>query len=177
MLTMPTDYLEADTALEIFSQFNATPIVCTNTERFGRAPLNMVVKVVTANGFNALTNVEVGVDFSAGTKNGFYGKSYSSFDGVSFFPLLSLPKAPLYSLVSSFQRQTSEYACSTHACRRQFVEATVYPEGFNLDNNAAYYRNVETLTLNDTSWQINDALFDRYYLSGMAPVIVLIQVV
>ena len=27
----------------------------------------------------------------------------------------------------------------------------------------------EILTLNDTSWQINDALFDRYYLSGMAP--------
>ena len=23
--------------------------------------------------------------------------------------------------------------------------------------------------MNDVSWQVNDALFDRYYLSGIAP--------
>ena len=60
MLTIPTDYPEADTALEIFSQFNATPIVCTNTERFYRAPFNMVVKVVAADGINDLM-YEVGL--------------------------------------------------------------------------------------------------------------------
>jgi hypothetical protein len=37
------------------------------------------------------------------------------------------------------------------------------------DNNASYMKGWYEVTLNDVSWQANDALFDRYFLSGIAP--------
>lgn len=169
MLTLPTDHAEADTSLEIFSQFNATPAVCTLTERFDRAPLNMVVKSFAADGINSLMN-EVGVslaDFGSGD-NGFYGKSYDGFEGDSFFPLLSIPKAPLYSLVQFSEANLGTRLFEpTHAVGNSWRPPYI-PKDSVYDNNAAYYRNVETLTLSDTSWLVNDALFDRYYLSGIA---------
>ena len=171
MLTLPTDHAEADTALEIFSQLNATPAVCTNTERFDRAPLNMVVKAVAANGLNSLMN-EVGIDladFGSGD-NGFYGKSYDGFEGDSFFPLLSIPKAPLYSLIQFSEANSGTRLFEpTHAIGNSWRPPYI-PKDSIYYNTFDYYpvKGGTKLTLNDTSWLVNDALFDRYYLSGMA---------
>ena len=171
MLTLPTDHAEADTALEIFSQLNATPAVCTNTERFDRAPLNMVVKAVAANGLNSLMN-EVGIDladFGSGD-NGFYGKSYDGFEGDSFFPLLSIPKAPLYSLIQLSEANSGTRLFEpTHAIGNSWRPPYI-PKDSIYYNTVDYYpvKGGTKLTLNDTSWLMNDALFDRYYLSGMA---------
>ena len=100
MLTLPTDHAEADTSVEVFSQLNVTAVASTWKEIEHRAPFNMVVKSVAMDGINNLIN-EVGVDFDAigSGSNGFYGKSYGSTDGDSFFPLLSIPNSPLHSLV------------------------------------------------------------------------------
>ena len=168
MLTLPTDYDEADTALEVFSQLNATAAVSTNTERWGQGPLNIVVKTVSAYGYNNLTNA-VGVDLDAlgSGNNGFYGKSYDLADGDSFFPLLSIPKAPLHSLVQlSGANIGTRLFEPTHAIgnswRPPYIPKDSIYSTYNISQSGLN-------TFNDTSWQINDALFDRYYLSGIAP--------
>jgi len=169
MLTIPTDYDEADTALEVFSQFNVTAPVCTNTELYGRAPFNMVVKSVSADGYNNLMNA-VGIDLDAlgSGNNGFYGKSYDLGDGDSSFPLLSIPKSPLYSLVEfSGANIGTRLFEPTHAIGNSWKPPYI-PKDSIYDNTTAYW-NLADFTLNDASWLLNDALFDRYYLSGIAP--------
>ena len=168
MLTLPTDYDEADTALEVFSQLNATVAVSTNTERWGQGPLNIVVKTVSAYGYNNLTNA-VGIDLDAlgSGNNGFYGKSYDLADGDSFFPLLSIPKAPLHSLVQlSGANIGTRLFEPTHAIgnswRPPYIPKDSIYSTYNIPQSGLN-------TFNDTSWQINDALFDRYYFSGIAP--------
>jgi Tfp pilus assembly protein PilX len=168
MLTLPTDYDEADTALEVFSQLNATAAVSTNTERWGQGPLNIVVKTVSAYGYNNLTNA-VGIDLDAlgSGNNGFYGKSYDLADGDSFFPLLSIPKAPLHSLVQlSGANLGTRLFEPTHAIgnswRPPYIPKDSIYSTYDIPQSGLN-------TFNDTSWQINDALFDRYYFSGIAP--------
>jgi len=170
MLTMPTDYAEAATSMEVFSQLNATPIVRTQLERFARAPLNIVVKTISADGFNNLMEA-VGIDLDAfgEGKNGFYGKSYDLAEGDSFFPLLDIPKAPLYSLVQlSGANMGTRLFEPTHAIGNSWKPPYI-PGNSIYHNSASYILNWYELTMNDVSWQSNDALFDRYYLSGIAP--------
>ena len=90
---MPTDFVEADTKMEPFSQLNATPMLRTQLERFSLAPLNIVVKTINANGINNLMN-QVGVDIDAfgDGDNGFYGKSYQLAEGDTHFPLIDIPR-------------------------------------------------------------------------------------
>ena len=165
MLTIPTDYAEADTAMEVFSQLNVTAVVCTNEEVFRRAPLNVVVKTISADGINNLMN-EIGISLDAfgSGNNVFYGKNYDLTDGDSFFPLLSIPTAPLYSLVQFSSANTGTRLFEpTHAIGNSWKPPYI-PADSIYDNTTAFRGEA-----NDVSWQCNDALFDRYYLSGIAP--------
>ena len=170
MLTMPTDFVEADTKMEPFSQLNATPMLRTQLERFSLAPLNIVVKTINANGINNLMN-QVGVDIDAfgDGDNGFYGKSYSLASGDTKFPLIDIPKAPLHSLVQlSGANIGTRLFEPTHAIGNSWKPPyvpwdSIYHNPTNLMHDGTKY------TTNDVSWQVNDALFDRYYLSGIAP--------
>ncbi|MDG1301171.1 MAG: hypothetical protein P8R37_06240, partial [Opitutae bacterium] len=170
MLTIPTDYAEADTAMEVFSQLNVTAAVSTNSEIFARAPFNIVVKVISAYGYGNLMQ-EVGIDLDAigaSGNNGFYGKGYDLAEGDSSFPLLSIPQAPLYSLVQfSGANIGTRLFEPTHAIgnswKPPYIPAdSIYATRWVLQGPG-------NATLNDVSWQCNDALFDRYYLSGIAP--------
>ena len=165
ILTLPTDHLEAETAVEVFSQLNVTAAASTWLEIEHRAPFNMVVKSVAKDGINNLIN-EVGVDFDAiglGL-NGFYGKSYSSTDGDTAFPLLTISPSPLHSLVQfSSANIGTRLVEPTHAIGNSWKPPYI-PKNSIYDNTTDFYGEVK-----DTSWLVNDALFDRYYLSGIAP--------
>ena len=165
ILTLPTDHAEADSAIEVFSQLNVTAAASTWKEVAHRAPFNMVVKSVARDGINNLIN-EVGLDFDAigsGT-NGFYGKSYETTGGDTAFPLLNIYPAPLHSLVqfSSANIGTRLFE-PTHAIGNSWKPPYI-PENSIYDNTTDFYGEVK-----DTSWLVNDALFDRYCLSGIAP--------
>ena len=165
MLTLPTDHAEADTAAEVFSQLNVTAAVSTWTEVWHRAPFNMVVKSVAKDGINNLIN-EVGIDFDAigSGLNGFYGKSYETTGGDTAFPLLSIHPYPLHSLVqlSSANIGTRLFE-PTHAIGNSWKPPYIAKNSI-YDDTTGFYGEVR-----DTSWLVNDALFDRYYLSGVAP--------
>jgi hypothetical protein len=165
MLTLPTDHADADTAVEVFSQLNVTAVASTWKEVSHRAPFNMVVKSVAKDGINNLIP-EVGVDFDAigSGLNGFYGKSYSSTDGDTAFPLLTISPSPLHSLVQfSSANIGTRLVEPTHAIGNSWKPPYI-PKNSIYDNTTGFYGEVK-----DTSWLVNDALFDRYYLSGIAP--------
>jgi hypothetical protein len=165
MLTLPTDHAEADTAVEIFSQLNVTAAVSTWKEVSHRAPFNMVVKSVAKDGINNLIN-EVGVDFDAigSGMNGFYGKSYDLADGDGRFLLFSIPSAPLHSLVQFSSANIGVRLFEpTYAIGNSWKPPYIPKESI-YDNTSDFYGEIR-----DTSWLMNNALFDRYYLSGIAP--------
>ena len=170
MLTMPTDHDEAATGMEVFSQLNATPLVRSQLERFARAPLNIVVKTISGSNINALLSAG-GIDLNGvgDGNNGHYGKSYDLAGGDTSFALLDIPKAPLHSLVQlSGANMGTRLFEPTHAIGNSWRPPYI-PGNSIYHNSATYAINVYELTMNDVSWQSNDALFDRYYLSGIAP--------
>jgi hypothetical protein len=153
MLTMPTDFVEADTKMEPFSQLNATPMLRTQLERFSLAPLNIVVKTINANGINNLMN-QIGVDIDAfgDGNNGFYGKSYSLSQGDTKFPLIDIPKAPLHSLVQlSGANIGTRLFEPTHAIGNSWKPPYVPWDSVYVEN-ASFRGNS---TVNDVSWQAN----------------------
>ncbi len=165
MLTLPTDHTEADTAIEVFAQLNVTAAASTWREVYHRAPFNMVVKSVAKDGVNNLIS-EVGVDFDAigSGMNGFYGKSYETTDGDTAFPLLNIYPAPLHSLVQFSSANIGIRLFEpTHAIGNSWKPPYI-PKNSIYDNTTGFFGEVR-----DTSWLVNDALFDRYYLSGIAP--------
>ena len=170
MLTLPTDYSPADTQMEPFSQLNATPKLRVQSERFSLAPLNIYVNSLSANGINNQMNI-VGIDIDAfgSGDNGFYGKNYALAEGDTTFPIIDIPKAPLHSLVQlSGANIGTRLFEPTHAIGNSWKPPYI-PMDSVYDDNGSYYMGWSDLTLNDVSWQINDALFDRYYFSGIAP--------
>ena len=170
MLTMPSDFDTAGVKMEVFSHLNATPIVVSQNEYFGRAPLNTVVKTVNGTGINNLNQL-VGVDLDAfgDGDNGFYGKSYALLEGDTSFPLIDIPKAPLHSLVqlSGANISTRLYE-PTHAIGNSWKPPYIPMDSIYYNPNN-WHHTSSIYTVNDVSWQANNALFDRYFLSGIAP--------
>jgi hypothetical protein len=161
--------MHAQPPMEAFSMFNVTAAVSVNTEAYQRSPLNTQVQLLNSQNFNQML-VHSGIDLDPdGGANGFYGYNYTSFGGDKFFPLLSLPKAPMHSLVQfSSANLGTRLLEPTHAIGNSWVP----PYLSSKDSIYRYYAApalYDDITWNDVSWQINDALFDRYYLSGLAP--------
>ena len=171
MLTIPSDYDEAGTKMEVFSQLNATPIVRSQNELFGHGPLNVVVKAISGYGVNTLMQ-KMGIDldiFNNGN-NGYYGKSYSSFEGDIRFPLTDIPDSPLHSLVQfSGANIGTRLFEPTHAIGNSWRPPYVREDSVYYNANNYFHNSSVVYTFNDVSWQSNQALFDDYFLSGIAP--------
>jgi Tfp pilus assembly protein PilX len=171
MLTMPSDYAEADRKMEVFSQLNVTPTVRTQLEIFYRAPYNIVVKTINGSGINnLLQSAGISLDGLGDGDNAFYGKDYSLVDGDTSFPLIDIPKAPLHSLV---QLSAANIGISlfepTHAIGNSWKPPYVPWNSIYQNSTNLFHDGVANYTRNDVSWQANDALFDRYFLSGITP--------
>ena len=177
MLNMPTDYLfDGGSAsylpakVEVFSQLNVTPVIRSLTERFKRHPFNVYTTAPSANGINNLMN-QVGIDIDAfgDGSNGFYGKNYALAEGDTHFPLIDIPRTPMHSLVQlSGANIGIRLFEPTNAIGNSWKPPYTPQDSIYL-NSATFSSINDVFTLNDVSWQANDALFDRYYFSGIAP--------
>ena len=174
MMTLSTDDAASNgyigTKMEVFSQLNVTPVIKSLLERGKRGPLNVYTTAPSANGINNLMN-QIGIDIDAfgDGSNGFYGKSYALAEGDTSFPLLDIPRAPLHSLVQlSGANIGIRLFEPTNAIGNSWKPPYIPQDSIYL-NSATFFSASDILTLNDVSWQVNDALFDRYYLSGIAP--------
>ena len=174
MLNLPTDYIGINSGtqaqVEVFSQMNVTPVIRGLVERFKRHPFNVFTTGPSANGINNLMN-KVGIDIDAfgDGSNGFYGKNYGLADGDTHFPLLDIPRAPLHSLVQlSGANIGIRLFEPTNAIGNSWKPPYIPMDSIYL-NSATFWNSSDILTMNDVSWQVNDALFDHYYLSGIAP--------
>ena len=151
--------------VEVFSQFNPAPVGSTVNDVWRPCHLNQIYNMVSrAGGANALLQ-EVAINFPAtALNNGFWGASYSA--GSTSVPMTNIPAAPIFSLAAfshaALSTRTSE---PYHALGNSFASLFVSP----VSPYGKYQDPLGTHTAADSSWLLNDALFDRYYLSGMAP--------
>jgi hypothetical protein len=151
--------------VEIFSQFNPAPVGGTVNDVWRPCHLNQIYNMVSrAGGANTLLQ-EVAINFPA-TKlnNGFWGASYSA--GSTSVPMTNIPAAPIFSLAAfshaALALRTSE---PYHAVGNSWASVFVSP----VSPYGKYQDSLGSHTAADSSWLLNDALFDRYYLSGIAP--------
>jgi hypothetical protein len=175
MLTQSSDYEDPDEVhpnpkMEVFSQLNVTPILRTRTERNKQQPLNIFVKAQAVDDIdNLMSNVGVGLDAWGSGNNGFYGKNYALGQGDTSFPLLDIPRTPMHSLVQlSGANIGTRLFEPTNAIGNSWKPPYI-PQDSIYYNSETHYSANNILTMNDVSWQVNDALFDHYYLSGIAP--------
>lgn len=156
--------------VEVFSQFNPAPVGSTNKDVWRICHLNQIFNTVSrAGGANTLLQ-EVGINFPAtALNNGFWGASYSA--GSTSVPMTDIPSAPIFSLAAfshaALATRTSE---PYHAVGNSWSSVFVSPVSpYGLYEGAGATPGASRLTSSDSSWLLNDALFDRYYLSGIAP--------
>ena len=152
--------------VEVFSHFNPAPIGNTLNDMWRPCGLNQVFTMINrAGGANTLLQ-ESGINFPATKlRNGFWGASYAT--GSTAVPMSDIPRGPLISLASFAHAALSTRATEPfHAVGNSWSNLFVSPV-----SPYDYLRNYPwgTPTAADSSWLLNDALFDRYYLSGIAP--------
>ncbi|MCP5538167.1 MAG: hypothetical protein H7A51_18285 [Akkermansiaceae bacterium] len=111
-------------------------------------------------------------------ENGFWGANYGNPDGVSgssAIPMVDIPTGPIFSLAqfahANLSVRADEPMCAAgNSLASPFIDPVSpygpLPERFNEGGDTG---SSSSITVSDTSWLINDALFDRYYLSGLAP--------
>ena len=149
---------------EMFARFNPAPMVMSH-DYWARCYPNQIYRHVTAaNEFNVIN--DGGIDFSGAPRNTFWGLSYQS-SGSTSLPMSNIPSSPLFSLASFSNANLSIMGTDPfHAVGNSWSSPLILP--------SSAYGTVDTggigsVTAQDFSWLINDALFDRYYLSGIAP--------
>jgi hypothetical protein len=153
-------------AAEVFSRFNPAPMVI-NKDWWAAATPNMVFNFIADGTPNNLVS-NYGLNFSTSPRNAFWGEGYDS-SGQTSVPMSNIPSSPLISLVDF-----------GHATLGTMAEDPFHSVGNSLPSPVispvAPYGTVYTGggeqtygTGTDLSWLINDALFDRYFLSGIAP--------
>jgi hypothetical protein len=151
---------------EVFSRFNPAPLVI-NKDWWAAASPNMVFNGIADGAPNNLVS-NYGLNFSTSSRNAFWGKGYDS-SGQTSVPMSNIPSSPLISLVDF-----------GHATLGTMAEDPFHSVGNSLPSPVispvAPYGTVYTGgggqtygTGTDLSWHLNDALFDRYFLSGIVP--------
>jgi hypothetical protein len=148
---------------EMFARFNPAPNLMMR-DYYARCNPNQIYRHVTAPTDNAVTS-EGGIDFSATARNTFWGFSYRD-TGSTSVPASNIPSSPLFSIASFSDANLSVMGTDPlHAVGNSWSSPLISPSSAYGTVSAGGGSN----TAQDFSWLINDALFDRYYLSGMAP--------
>ncbi|MCX6972292.1 MAG: pilus assembly PilX N-terminal domain-containing protein [Verrucomicrobia bacterium] len=150
--------------VEVFSQFNPAPVGSSYNDMWRPCQLNQIYNMVSkAGGANTLLQ-ECGINFPASAlNNGFWGQSYAS--GSTKVPMSNIPSAPIVSLASFSHAALSVRPSEPyHAVGNSWSNLFVSPVSTYGPSEVG-----STSTASDSSWLINDALFDRYYLSAFAP--------
>ncbi|MEO0414990.1 MAG: hypothetical protein AAF226_08575 [Verrucomicrobiota bacterium] len=151
---------------EVFSRFNPAPMVI-NKDWWAAAAPNMIYHFVADQNPNNLLNNN-GINFSSSDRRAFWGKSYDSSASTTV-PLSNIPNSPLLSLADFAHANVATMAEEPfHAIGNSWASPVISPVApYGTVNTGG---GVQTYgTGFDTSWHCNDMLFDRYYLSGIAP--------
>ena len=149
---------------EMFARFNPAPSQM-NRDYYNRCFPNQIYRHVTASSTFAVLN-DSGIDFSGAARNTFWGLSYQS-SGSTAVPMTNIPSSPLFSLAAFSDANLSILGTDPfQAVGNSWSSPMILP-------SSAYGQVKQTVSgdnvAQDFSWLINDALFDRYFLSGIAP--------
>jgi len=149
---------------EMFARFNPAPSLMKR-DYYARCNPNQIYRHVTANSAFAVLN-ESGIDFSGAARNTFWGLSHQS-SGSTAVPMSNIPSSPLFSLAAFSDANLSINGTDPFQAVGNSLSSPLIPP------SSAYGTVKEPVgqvpVAQDFSWLINDALFDRYYLSGIAP--------
>ncbi len=149
---------------EMFTRFNPAPSLMKR-DYYARSNPNQIYRHVTASSPFAVLN-DSGIDFSGSAKNTFWGLSYQN-SGSTAVPMSNIPASPLFSLASFSDANLSILGTDPFQAVGNSWSSPMIPP------SSAYGPVKEAvgwaLVAQDFSWLINDALFDRYFLSGIAP--------
>ena len=172
LLLKPANYSNSSGAampnrnpVEVFSQFN--PLRTGSFMEWNRVcALNEAFSALSVHygSVNAIIQA-VGIDFPLAANNGYWGKSYAS-GGSTHVPFIDIPSAPLLSL-ADFSNANLSLRASEPYKKVGNSHASVFVPSNSLYGSPGVPDSA--VTASDSSWLINDALFDRYYLSGLAP--------
>ena len=155
-------------AVEVFSQFNPYR---TSTYVAGHRTnvLNETYSSLSTPGSVNTYIQEVGVQFPTASgqgDRGFWGETMHGNGGSTAVPFAEIPTAPILSLV--------DFANANLSLRSEAAykdvgnsHASIFTPGNTIYGGTGMSPGV--ITTSDNVWLINDALFDRYYLSGIAP--------
>jgi hypothetical protein len=148
----------------MFTRFNPAPALMKR-DYYARSNPNQIYRHVTASSTFAVLN-DSGIDFSGSAKNTFWGLSYQN-SGSTAVPMSNIPSGPLFSLAAFSDANLSILGTDPFQAVGNSWSSPMIPP------SSAYGPVKEAvgwaLVAQDFSWLINDALFDRYYLSGIAP--------
>ena len=151
--------------VEVFSQFNPFPIGGYD-DMWRPCLLNQTFASIADPGEIDALLFRAGIQFPASKlSNGYWGESYSS--GSTSLPLLNIPAQPLYSLAEFSHANLTlgahkPWKSVGNSWSSLFVPAT---STFGPVTGMSWV----IATAADNNWLINNALFDGYYLSGIAP--------
>ena len=171
----PTNYTKVDGsampnrhAVEVFSQFNPYR---TSTYVAGHRTnvLNETYSSLSTPGSVNTYIQEVGIQFPTASgqgDRGFWGETMHANGGSTSVPFAEIPTSPILSL--------ADFANANLSLRSEAAykdvgnsHASVFVPGNTIYGGTGMSPGV--ITTSDNVWLINDAIFDRYYLSGIAP--------
>ena len=149
---------------EMFARFNPAPSLMRR-DYYNVCNPNQIYRHVTASSTFAVLN-DSGIDFSGAARNTFWGLSYQS-NGSIAVPMSNIPSSPLFSLAAFSDANLSIMGTDPFQAVGNSWSSPLIPpsSAFGTVNT----RGVGDVVAQDFSWLINDALFDRYTLSGIAP--------
>ncbi|MEY4242834.1 MAG: hypothetical protein RLZZ245_419 [Verrucomicrobiota bacterium] len=149
---------------EMFARFNPAPSLMS-WDYYNRCLPNQIYRHVTASSTFAVLN-DSGIDFSGAARNTFWGLSYQSSGSIAV-PISNIPSSPLFSLAAFSDANLSILGTDPFQAVGNSWSSPLIPP------SSAYgqvkQKNSGDNVAQDFSWLMNDALFDRYYLSGIAP--------
>lgn len=152
--------------VEVFSRFNPTPIAIVRDYNRICGP-NQIYNHITGPEPAELLQSH-GISYSGSPRGAFWGLSFND-NGTSTFPVSSIPTSPLISLASLGHANASVMANEPfHAIGNSWSQPLV-PVDTTFGGVRDVNGNIGNITAHDLSWQMNNALFDRYYFSGIAP--------
>ncbi len=165
-LTKPAAHQgEMPNPVEVFTQFNPFPMGGYH-DMWRPCLLSQTYSAIADPGDVDTLLQRAGINFPATQlKSGYWGASYA--DGSTAVPLINIPSGPILSLAAFADANLTVGAMQPlRAVGNSWSSVLVSP--------VSPYGPVTgmpwmTATASDSSWLLNNALFDRYWLSGIAP--------
>lgn len=158
---------EAPNPVEIFSHFNPAPMVIMR-DYYRYCMPNQIYNSIFDPTSAGLLN-SYGMNFSGdpdpSARSAFWGNSYAD-TGSTSVPMKDIPSSPILSIASFAHANLSLQATDPFFAVGNSQSVTMFPPTSVF--GGAPTASGGAITASDVSWLLNDALFDRYYLSGLA---------